>query len=291
MNRPSLAARPGVPRRLVLGAALAAGIALAALLPGQAQRTVLVVVDDAVAADVVRVQAPAEPAPKAEAAPKSEPAPKAPEAAPPSEKAAPDKPGIDAEISIGEKGVVIKRRSGGERNADMTSDDHEFDSFEQFVEQAPWLAGLVFMVTAFVFLVPLVIIVLVIWYKMRSNRLRNETMLKLAERGVVAPSAAIDAVAQPGGPHPEALPAAAPLYEQAKQAGKRAAWSDLRKGVILGGIGLGLTFWSMLDDGSANGVGLILLFVGIGYVVLWYMEERQLGAARPGAPRDPRGGD
>jgi hypothetical protein len=239
----------------------------------------VIVVADASAADLVRVQA---------AAPKSKADDEAPAAA-----GTPDKPGarVDAEISIGDKGIVIKRRRG-DRDAEALADPHDFDSFEQFVEQAPWLAGLVFMVTAFVFLVPLLIIVLVIWYKMRTNRLRNETMLKLAERGVVAPGAAIDAVAaSPASTALETTPATAPLYEQAKQVRRRAAWSDLRKAVILGGIGLGLTLYSMFEEGSANALGLVLLFVGIGYGFLWHFEDRQIGARRAGAtPDEPRGG-
>jgi hypothetical protein len=269
---PALPARRRTPSRLlVLGAALAAGVFLAiATAPDDATRhrarPAIVIVADATAAD-----APAAVKPPSDAA--AEPA---------------DKAGVDAEVSIGEKGVVIKRRRGPDHTADVVVDGQEFDSFEQFVEKAPWLAGLVFMVTALVFLVPLIVIILVIWYKMRSNRLRNETMLKLAERGVVAPGVAMEAVGTPG-VSLQSLPATAPLYEQAKQVRKRAAWSDLRKGVILGGLGLGLTFWSMLDDGTANGFGLVLLFVGIGYVILWYFEERQLGT-RPGAPTDPKGG-
>ena len=54
------------------------------------------------------------------------------------------------------------------------------------MQDAPWLAGLVFLMVLLVFLVPLLIIVLLIWYKIRKNRMANETMLKLAERGVVA---------------------------------------------------------------------------------------------------------
>jgi hypothetical protein len=48
----------------------------------------------------------------------------------------------------------------------------------------------------------------------------------------------------------------------------------LRKGVIMLGAGFGLSFWSMLDDGTPNSVGLVLLFVGIGYCILWFFEER-----------------
>jgi hypothetical protein len=272
MSVPSPAGRK-LARRLVLAAAVAAGLMAAASTERQPlDHPTLPVVAQAFAADFLPVQA-AEPKPQPEAA---EPAPS---------------PRVDAEISIGEKGVVIKRRRA-DRDADMFSGDHEFDSFEQFVERAPWLAGLVFMVTALVFLVPLLVIVLVIWYKMRSNRLRNETMLKLAERGVVSPAAAIDAVATtPASATLQSSPATAPLYEHAKAVQRRAAWSDLRKGVILIGVGLGISLWGLLDDGTPNGFGLVLLFVGVGYSFLWYFEQRQTQERRSAtSPDDARGG-
>jgi Domain of unknown function (DUF6249) len=269
-------ARRKLPRRLVLGAAFAAGLLAAVALAEREppDRPTLPMVAEASAAEFVRVQA---------ADPKAKPEP--PEAAEPA-----PSPRVDAEISIGEKGVVIKRRRA-DRDADMLSGDHEFDSFEQFVERAPWLAGLVFMVTALVFIVPLLVIVLVIWYKMRSNRLRNETMLKLAERGVIAPAAAIDAVATtPASATLQSSPATAPLYEHAKAVQRRAAWSDLRKGVILIGIGFGISLWGLLDDGTPNGFGLVLLFVGIGYSFLWYFEQRQTQERRSAASSDAKGG-
>jgi hypothetical protein len=196
---------------------------------------------------------------------------------------------LDAEISIDHRGVTIRKRDGApDSEPDVVTGDREFESFEQFVEQAPWLAALVFLVVSLVFLVPLLVIVLVVWYKMRRARMMNETMLKLAERGVVPPGEAMGAIASanPG----EALqhaPATAPLYAQAKQLRHRAAWSDLRKGVILGGIGLALTFATMVNDGEANYVGVVLLFVGIGYLVLWRFERRELDASR--TPGDPSG--
>ena len=69
-------------------------------------------------------------------------------------------------------------------------------------------------------------------------------------------------------------PPGVPAYEHARALQRRAVWSDLRKSVILGGIGLGLTLFSMLDDGTPNSVGLVLLFVGVGYGLLWHFEGR-----------------
>lgn len=260
-------------RRLVLGVALAAGLVCAIATSDDRARFEPSLVGDAVAAERVRIQVAADtkdaavtpPADKVESPAKS-------------------RPSVDAEISISESGVRIRSNRGSE-DPDVVVGDLEFESFEQFVEKAPWLAALVFMVTALVFLMPLLIIVLIIWYKMRSNRMRNETMLKLAERGVVPPAEAMAAMA-PGSATGSfsSMPSMAPLYEQVKQVRTRAAWSDLRKGVIMLGAGLGLTFWSMLDDGSANSVGLVLLFVGIGYIVLWYFEERQLSPPRDSGP-------
>ena len=49
--------------------------------------------------------------------------------------------------------------------------------------------GIVFIV----FLTPILIIALIIWYKMRKNRMQNETMLKLAEKGIVPTADALQA--------------------------------------------------------------------------------------------------
>jgi hypothetical protein len=45
-----------------------------------------------------------------------------------------------------------------------------------------------------------------------------------------------------------------------------------------------LSFWSILDDGSANSVGLVLLFLGLGYCVLWFFEDRTSPPRTPGTP-------
>lgn len=204
-----------------------------------------------------------------------------------------DKAGVavDAEAADTETAAGNAETSGGKpakkaskrvRIAGAGS-DREYDSFEEFVHDQPEVAGMVVAIVAVVFLAPVLAIGLVLWYRLRKARMMNETMLKLAEKGVVPPTEALSALA--GGKDGAAVLASvptSPVYEQVKQIRRRAAWSDLRKGVIMGGIGLALTLYSIIDSGSANALGLVLLFVGIGYAVLWWFEERQMGSA--GAP-------
>lgn len=170
------------------------------------------------------------------------------------------------------------RRSGKRARIEIDGlGDREYDSFDEFIHNEPQVAGMIIAIVAVVFLAPVLAIALILWYRMRKARMLNETMLKLAERGIVSPD---DALAALGGNRSMAATVAAaqtsPGYEQVRYLRRRAAWSDLRKGVITGGIGLALTLYSLFDDRSPNGLGLVLLFVGAGFVVLWYFEERQL---------------
>jgi hypothetical protein len=275
--------RRTTPRRLFLAAAVMAGIVFALALAPSSPRAVPAG-HEAVPRVALVSEALAQPAPPVPPAAQ-------PGATPPAKAGAgagPEDRVVDAEITIDQRGVRVRKGAGKGGDAHVIIGDQDFDSFEQFVEQAPWLAGLVFMVTALVFVVPLLVIVLLVWYKMRRTRMMNETLLKLAERGAVAPVDAMAAIANGrAGPALQNLPPTAPLYEQAKALRKSAAWSDLRRGVLIGGVGLGLTLWPMLAGDTANGFGLVLLFVGIGYTVLWYLEERPGSGARDRAGLPP----
>ena len=178
-----------------------------------------------------------------------------------------------------------ERRARRGVTINMGGVDREYDSFDQFLDRDPALAALVLGIVFIVFLTPILIIALIIWYKMRKNRMQNEMMLRLAERGVVPPADAMQAIA--GGRADATINAAArglPLAEQAEMINKRAAWSDLRKGVVMGAIGFAFTLYAIIEEGSASWIGLVLLFVGVGYVLLWFFEERQAStfvATRP----------
>ena len=168
--------------------------------------------------------------------------------------------------------------------------DREYDSFDQFLDRDPALASMVLGIVFIVFLTPILIIALIIWYKMRKTRMQNETMLKLAERGIVPPGEALQAIGSGQAASAIGVAAAtAPLAEQARALRKQAAWSDLRKGVLMGTVGLALTFYSLFEDRSPNWLGLVLLFVGVGYCVLWYFEDQQVTTARAGGSMPSKG--
>ena len=209
------------------------------------------------------------------------------------------KGGADVDVTIDAHGIGVLK-DGKRIRVQGLGRDREYDSFEQFARDAPGTALFVFLIVTVVFLVPLLIIALLVWYKIRKTRMHNETMLKLAERGVVTPAAAMEALA--AGPSPAASLGAmanagtqppgagsAPLYDQARQIRRRTAWSDLRKGIILTALGVGLSAYSMFDDGTPNGVGLILLFLGLGYCVLWYFEDQASEQRRSATPPPPGG--
>jgi len=167
--------------------------------------------------------------------------------------------------------------------------DKEFDSFDEFVHDEPALAAMVVLIVATVFFAPVLAIALILWYRMRKARMLNETMLKLAEKGIVPTPEAIGAL----GGKPAAAAAMAPYYEQARQMRRRAAWSDLRKGVLMAGFGVALSLHSILTSRTPNVVGLVLLCVGLGFVVLWWFEQRHLpapdGVTPSGSANPPTG--
>lgn len=288
-------------RRLVLGAAFAAGLAFA-LVP----HTVSVRAAGLHATQIAQADAPTPsktPAAPAEKAPAKADAPADAESANGDQSDSGDNESTDSSDEDAAKasppsrnhGIFIDKGGKRIRIEGLGGADREYDSFGEFVQKAPRIAAMFFVTLMVLFLMPLLVVVLLIWYKLRKNRLANETMLKLAERGVVPPATAMDAVASGTAASVAASVAAAatapppgmPAYEQVRYLRRRAVWSDLRKGVIMTAAGLGLTLWSILDDGTANSVGIVLLFLGLGYCVLWFFEDRTTTAAHNGATAPP----
>ncbi|MEO8738376.1 MAG: hypothetical protein ABI537_01585 [Casimicrobiaceae bacterium] len=186
----------------------------------------------------------------------------------------------------------VEGKRGKRSHGFITFDnDQEFETFNDVKKTAPWFIGIMFLFVGTLFLTPIILLIGIVWYKLRKARMQNEALLKLAERGVIPPAQAIDAVSSgvmPGAPgsgsalgagSPEAAAAGistASAYENAVQTRRRAVWSDLRKGVLLSAVGLSIVVYSAAASGNPNWLGLALLFVGIGYLALWWLEDRQL---------------
>ena len=92
---------------------------------------------------------------------------------------------------------------------------------------------------------PIALVGLILWYKSRKTHLIHETALKLAEKGQPVP--------------PE-------LFLGAEE-----PFSDLRRGVVLVGLGLGLALFMYQMDKPWS-LGLIPLFMGVGYLVVWKLD-------------------
>ena len=84
-----------------------------------------------------------------------------------------------------------KRSIGGMITFD---NDQEFEDFQNVKKTAPWFIGVMFLFVGALFLTPIILLVGIVWYKLRKTRMQNEALLKLAERGVIPPAQAIEAV-------------------------------------------------------------------------------------------------
>lgn len=102
---------------------------------------------------------------------------------------------------------------------------------------------------------PTILLALVLWYKSRKTRLIHETAIRLAEKGQPVPPALFLGGAEPP--------------------------SDLRRGVVLVGLGIGLALFLYQLDLPWS-LGLIPLFMGAGYLLVWHLEKNKSGVPGSG---------
>jgi hypothetical protein len=93
--------------------------------------------------------------------------------------------------------------------------------------------------------------------RQKRSRMLHDTIRLMIEKGQPIP--------------PELLQPPAP---------KRRPQSDLRRGLVLAGIGVGLTVWLALDGGNKWALGLIPLLMGLGFLVTWKVEQNKNGDSR-----------
>lgn len=107
-----------------------------------------------------------------------------------------------------------------------------------------------------VFLIPALVIVAVLVYRLRRQRLILETIQKLADKNVTIAPDLIQSLSS-------------------EWSVSRTPVSYLRRAVLLiaCGAGLGIVLWAE-GNGPAWVFGTIPLLVGVGYFVIWTLEQR-----------------
>src|SRR6185437_8443870 len=167
-----------------LGMALATGLAFASW----QQPSLVQAADTEPAASAPAASAPAASAPTASTPAESTPAASAPAASAPAASAPAESrnggsDSSDLDIVISPHGVKVAPNSGddnkridihpGHVTVQGFGRDRQYDSFEQFMRDAPGTALFAFLIVTVVFLVPLLAIALLVWYKIRRTRMQH----------------------------------------------------------------------------------------------------------------------
>jgi hypothetical protein len=122
-------------------------------------------------------------------------------------------------------------------------------------DDVPWIAvPIVFIVFLCIFGLPVTIVGLIMYFSFSKSRAMHRTVRMMVEKGQ---------------PVPEALLNPPPVTRQR---------SDLRRGVVLLMIGLGLMiFFGACNDweGGAWSIGIIPFLIGAGYLLVWRLDIRR----------------
>ena len=157
------------------------------------------------------------------------------------------------EKKLGHKhGIVI--------DADDKDGDHVGVSKDIPAEVIP-LVGIVFLS---IFGAPVLIVILIGLFALLVSRSRQRTIRMLVEKGQPVPSE---------------------LLAPASRAGRQR--SDVRRGVVWTMVGVGLIVWlGAVNDweGGAWSFGLIPFLIGLGYLIIWKLENKKDIPPPPPAP-------
>ena len=115
------------------------------------------------------------------------------------------------------------------------------------------VAIIAMMAVILVFGTPVIIVIAILMHRARRTQRIHETVLRLAEKG---------------------LPIPPDLFVDKPPEDMR---SSLHKGVVLIAVGLGLTifFLTLPERNVPWGVGMIPLLIGVGYMIVWWLENRK----------------
>src|SRR6184192_480294 len=153
----------------------------------------------------------------------------------------------------GHHGIVIN----GDKDEDV-----DLDKLGKFGEEmAIPIVAIVFMS---IFGAPVLIVAVILYFGFSKTRMQHRTIRMMAEKGQPIP--------------PALLAPPAPAVRQR---------SDMRRGVVLTMVGIGLMVWlGAVNDweGGAWSLGLIPFLIGAGYLIVWKLEGKKDVSSPPPVP-------
>jgi hypothetical protein len=141
--------------------------------------------------------------------------------------------------------------------ADKLTPDQLFQLMQTRMQQ-PEVPSLAPLIVAIVFGCPVAIVAVVLIYRYRKNVMLHRTIAAMIDKGVPIP--------------PELLQPARPAPTPK---------SDLRRALVLMGVGVGLIFFFVFAEREAIGIGFIPLLIGVGYLIAWKLEQKKQNGQNP----------
>jgi hypothetical protein len=153
----------------------------------------------------------------------------------------------------------LEKKLGGKHGIVIDADDNDGVSKDIPGEIIP-LVAIVFLS---IFGAPVMIVILIGVFALLVSRSRQRTVRMLVEKGQPIP---------------------AELLAPATRAVRKR--SDVRRGVVWTMVGLGLMIWlgAINEDGGAWSFGLIPFLIGLGYLIIWKLENKKDIPPPPPAP-------
>jgi Domain of unknown function (DUF6249) len=142
--------------------------------------------------------------------------------------------------------------------ADKLTSDQLYQLMRTRMQQNEDIPGLAPLIVAIVFGCPVAIVAVVLIYRYRKNVMLHRTLAAMIDKGVPIP--------------PELLQPERP---------DRTSKSDLRRGLILIGVGAGLIVFFVFQSRNAIGIGFIPLLIGVGYLIAWKLEQKKQNGQNP----------
>jgi len=156
----------------------------------------------------------------------------------------------------------LEKKLGGKHGItiDTGDKDEDADLNEMRNLVAIPIVAIVFMS---IFGAPVLIVMVIGIFALIGNRMRQRTIRMMVEKGQPVPAEL--------------------LAPEVKRVRRR---SDVRRGVVWTMVGLGLMIWlaAINEDGGAWSFGLIPFLIGLGYLIIWKLENKKDIPPPPPAP-------